>query len=380
MLRFLLAVAVIIGHTSPLHGFQLVGGKTAVETFFIISGFYMALVINEKYNKTKHNYRLFIGNRFLRIFPMYWTMLIIVLIWSYYYQLQNVYSHFTPYITWLPHMSIGSILYFIFINLFLFGQDTVYFLGLDPSSGNLFFTTNYANTSEWLEAFLFIPQAWTLSIELIFYLFAPFIIKRGWQFVLLICVLSFVIKISTFSIGLTNDPWPYRFLPAEFGFFMLGSFSYYIYRLIKNKDIHRIYLWLTYIVVILFTVFFSLIPGANILDYDIYRGVYYLLIVGAIPFLFYLTRLRLHDNLIGRLSYPMYISHIFIIALVNQYFPGAYTRPTFYPVSSIVLTVILSILLLIFIDTPFEKIKSLRMLSFSKADNKEAFVNKKIHT
>lgn len=80
LVRFLLATSVLIGHAFPLFGVKFVGGMTAVESFFIISGFYMAFVLHEKYDRIKHPYRAFLTNRFLRLFPMYWVVLGIILI------------------------------------------------------------------------------------------------------------------------------------------------------------------------------------------------------------------------------------------------------------------------------------------------------------
>lgn len=48
---------------------SLWGGKIAVELFYIISGFYIALILDNKY---KDSIRLFYTNRLLKIFPTYW--------------------------------------------------------------------------------------------------------------------------------------------------------------------------------------------------------------------------------------------------------------------------------------------------------------------
>ena len=51
LIRFLLAIAVIIVHSTPILGNNL-GADIAVLSFFIISGFYMAMILNEKYYKS----------------------------------------------------------------------------------------------------------------------------------------------------------------------------------------------------------------------------------------------------------------------------------------------------------------------------------------
>jgi len=59
LLRLILAISVVLAHTSYIFGFGLVGGQAAVQAFYIISGFYMALVLNEKYIGENRSYYLF---------------------------------------------------------------------------------------------------------------------------------------------------------------------------------------------------------------------------------------------------------------------------------------------------------------------------------
>jgi len=76
LLRLLLAVAVVFVHSGMNSVWTLTGATVAVETFFIISGFYMALVYNEKYAKTKMPYWSFFSSRILKIYPMYYLVLV----------------------------------------------------------------------------------------------------------------------------------------------------------------------------------------------------------------------------------------------------------------------------------------------------------------
>jgi peptidoglycan/LPS O-acetylase OafA/YrhL len=50
LLRMLLAFSVLTSHMHGrgIFGFRILSGGLAVECFFMISGFYMALVLNEK--------------------------------------------------------------------------------------------------------------------------------------------------------------------------------------------------------------------------------------------------------------------------------------------------------------------------------------------
>lgn len=78
-IRLLLAISVVIAHTSSIFGFNLVGDLLAVELFYVISGFYMALILNEKYVSPKNVYKLFITNRLLKLYPAYWFILILMI-------------------------------------------------------------------------------------------------------------------------------------------------------------------------------------------------------------------------------------------------------------------------------------------------------------
>lgn len=142
ILRFLLAISVVIAHSSSIFGFDLVGGQIAVQAFFIISGFYMTLILNEKYIGANHSYRLFISNRTLRLYPVYWVVFLLTVFYSGYIYFSSdglKYGNFHPYVTYIKDLNITSILFLILTNIFLFFQDIVMFLGVDLETGSLFY-------------------------------------------------------------------------------------------------------------------------------------------------------------------------------------------------------------------------------------------------
>jgi len=61
LLRIILAIAVLVAHSGNLFGLKLTGGTVAVEVFFIISGFYMTMILDKKYTG-KGSYYLFLSN------------------------------------------------------------------------------------------------------------------------------------------------------------------------------------------------------------------------------------------------------------------------------------------------------------------------------
>ncbi|QBZ97740.1 acyltransferase family protein [Flavobacterium sangjuense] len=316
LLRFLLAITVVLGHSSSIFGFQLVGGALAVQAFYIISGFYMTLILNEKYVGKNSSYKLFISNRLLRLFPIYWTVLLLTILYSVVvsiYSKGNDLGSFSYYADYWNVMSIGSFIYFVFTNLFLFLQDTVMFLSLDTASGNLFFTSNFHRHTPALYNFLMVPQAWTIGVEIAFYIIAPFLVRRKLNIIIPLILLSLLLRaVLYYHFNLKNDPWTYRFFPTELVFFLLGIVSYHAYKKLDTLSIKKIYLQLIWLSVIGATLFHSFLPIPH--KDKLYLFGFFI----TLPFVFILTKNWKKDAYIGELSYPIYISHILLFTILKS--------------------------------------------------------------
>ena len=75
-----------------------------MQAFFFISGFYMSLILNEKYNIDARGAWLFYSNRFLRIYPIYWSVALLALsvygleyLWPRYFHSLGVIAFFSQY-------------------------------------------------------------------------------------------------------------------------------------------------------------------------------------------------------------------------------------------------------------------------------------------
>lgn len=316
LLRFLLAISVAIAHSSSIFGFHLFDTELAVKSFYIISGFYMALILNEKYVGINSSYKLFITNRLLRLFPIYWIVLLLTISYSVFLSIHtngNDLGSFTCYAAYWDVMSLGSFIYLVFTNLFLFLQDTIMFLGLDTSNGHLFFTSNFRNNTPELYTFLIIPQAWTVGIEITFYLIAPFLVRRKLKIIILLILLSLMLRaILYYYFNLNFDPWTYRFFPTELVFFLLGIVSYHGYKKIQNLSIKKTHLKLIWFSVLGVTIFHNFLPIP--FKDSLYLAGFFI----ALPFIFILTKNWKKDAYIGELSYPIYISHILIVTITKS--------------------------------------------------------------
>lgn len=309
ILRLLLALAVVIAHSSPIFGLHLTGGVIAVQAFYIISGFYMALILNEKYIGKNNSYKLFISNRFLRLYPIHWLILILSVLSSIAIGVitkGETYARLDIYVEHYQNMSVGSLVFLIFTNIFIFLQDLVLFMGLDTNSGNLFFTTNFRDSTPMLFKFNFIPQAWTIGLELTFYMIAPFITRRKTIVIIGLIFCSLFLRILLYKNNFDYDPWTFRFFPTELVFFLFGIIGYRIYCKIKFIEISKILNQFIFGFLILFILVYSLIP----FQYKSYLFLFSFFI--GIPFVFKYSKKWSKDRYIGELSYPIYISHIFL--------------------------------------------------------------------
>ena len=192
LIRFLLACAVVLGH-SPGWGITpdkfasgFIQPYYAVQAFFVISGFYMAL-IHEKYASKKW---VFYVNRYSRLIVSYWIVALLTFSLSRYLE--------APF----PQFKEGTPIVPLIANLSLFGADTVQFL----------------NQVGWI----LVPQGWSLGSELWFYLIVPFIATRT-RTILLLLVASFCVRLAIVNSDLPFFPWQQRFFPAEIMFFLIGT-------------------------------------------------------------------------------------------------------------------------------------------------------------
>lgn len=353
LLRLLLACAVVFAHSGPLFGVTLTGGTVAVQTFFIISGFYMALILNEKYVGAG-TFRVFLLNRVLRLFPAYWAVMAVTLLLSGMAMIMlNSPGRLEPYVRYWEILDIFSLLFLIFANALIIGQDWVMFMGIDPA-GALYPLTNFAQSDPQTNKFLFLPQAWSLGIELTFYAIAPFLVRRKcWDIVLLVAVAICARYYLYVYLGLFEDPWSYRFFPLELGMFLLGVLGYKGYAQLKGRDPGLLPAVFSYCFIGVTLAYQFLPEFGEYGRFPLKIWCYYLLAAASIPFLFFYSKKNRVDRYIGELSYPVYISHVLVIGVLHS--AGIH-----HPLPMLVGTVALSVLLLHYIVEPVDNLRHAR--------------------
>lgn len=319
ILRLLLALSVIAAHGGVIWKFNLVEGPVAVQAFFMISGFYMSLILNEKYTGVHSSYSLFLKNRFLRLYPLYWIVWIATILMVAGFILLKPGGNLSIF-QFFRDAEPGPLTWIVlaFTNLFIFGQDLLMFAGID-TQGSLYATSTFADPP--MTAFLIVPQSWTISMELFFYLLAPFILRKGWKVVSVILVISLLTRFLLFyHLGYRQDPWTYRFFPAELTFFLLGYFSYLVYVRLRAHQ-HR---WIGFskpaiLIMTAFVMAYSFLPGMEIPNFPFHglQMIFLATVFISIPFLFLGQRDQPVDRLLGELSYPVYLVHISVIMFAS---------------------------------------------------------------
>jgi peptidoglycan/LPS O-acetylase OafA/YrhL len=352
LVRFLLAVTVVINHTGPICGLVFTDAYLAIKVFFIISGFYMSLILSEKYTGP-NQLRLFYTNRWLRLFPLYWVVLLVSLAAS------LVFKHFLhtslllgPWQTSLSHLSPGTVLALIGANITILGQDLLFFSHVtDAGTISFVWDALHRATPSWF--FLLIPQAWTVSLELVFYCLAPWLVRRGNACLAGLIAASLLLRAVIYWEDFPFDPWKQRFFPVEFGFFLLGILAYRLYAALRGTAIPGRTLWTVCGLYLCSIVFYQFLPGAMGKEFFLYAAT-----VASIPFLFLLTKKMRFDRTIGELSYPIYISHWTVI-MVAEYFCGRNHLPEI----ALTATILLSLALNRLVADPIERFRQKRVLA-----------------
>lgn len=320
-LRFLLALAVAGGHAASMFGFAatwIMPGSRAVQIFYIISGFLMAMILNGKYADTPRGNWIFYTNRGVKIFAPYLVILAVTLATC---LLSKVLTGnallLNPWFTEAGNMTFATWAFAILTNIFIVGQEWGFLLIY--RAGSLFFDLQAFEHPPMATQFIVILPAWTLSIELLFYVLAPFILRRNVVLIFIIAYLIYRLRFEAYSLGFNSEATTYRFFPFEVGLFLWGAVCFKIGTALPsiNKQIAA-------------AITVALILTVTFLPPDLGKGQHrlYFWIGLFLPVLLEFGRRYRWDRSLGELSYPLYLVHwpvgAFLAALLG---PGSAIDP-----------------------------------------------------
>ena len=361
-IRTLLALSVVMYHCGAIFGITLIGGGLPVQAFFIISGFYMSMVLNEKYVGANKSYKLFLSNRLLRLYPIYWVVLVLTVFGGLLLAFKAHTMHIDKFEGYFALQGyVPSILFMVINQVVIFGQDLVYSLGINPANGHLFFTTLAENGKPPLTNLLMVPPAWTLGVELTFYLLAPLILRRRAGLIISLIVLSFLLRVYLFyKFGSAVELWMYKFFPTSLMFFLLGYVSYRMYLKLKNVKLNYKLGYIVLLIILVETFCYPYILNFQFGYFPFgFSDTFYLTTITlAIPFLFLYFKSSNLDNKIGELSYPIYICHKLIFYMLKSIH---FLSGQFFGLYVVIGTITFAMLLVKFVSLPIERYRQSRL-------------------
>lgn len=273
--RLLLAVLVAVSHMGKLFmGFN--PGVVAVISFLLISGFVMTSLIERNYKAPEKVGRFYL-DRALRLYPQF----------LFYFVASCTVIYFllpgTPQWAELTFRNIAANLAIVPLGFYMFG-----------ASGT------------WI-----VPPAWSLGLEMCFYLVIPFLLiyrARG---------VAFALSVAVFipaCLGFINtDYYGYRLLPGVLFIFLCGSYLY------KPQAKGLIIAAGTAVAAAL--IFVAIMAGwieRRPSNAEVAAGI-----ALGIPAVYVLTKLKFHriDEFLGNISYGVFLNHFVVIYFLHGLWP-----------------------------------------------------------
>ena len=274
--RLLLAVLVLLSHAGvSVYGYN--PGVVAVISFFLLSGYVMTILIGRHYSSPGRVTDFYL-DRAARLFPQF-----------------LFYCAATGLLMATHHIS----------SPFLGGCDATR-IGMNLAMLPLGF---FMSKGLGLGHCLIIPQAWSLGLELCFYIVAPAIVLLPQASRLAVC--GSVIVFLTAYIGLINtDTYGYRLLLGTFFIFSVGA------AFADRSWLGTKFPWIIWSCAVALFAIIHVAPPLLALSYN--KEVLLGLIIG-IPALGLLKSRQFStlDEFLGNLSYGMFLNHFFCIWLIR---------------------------------------------------------------
>jgi peptidoglycan/LPS O-acetylase OafA/YrhL len=263
--RLLLAICVLFSHVE-ISILNSNPGVVAVISFLLLSGYVMTALIDKHYSGLS-KIPAFYADRAMRLLPQYLFYFCLTLL---------LIAIAKPTSIFLENVSAEGILF----NLSVLPLNTQHFIGSR-----------------------IIPQAWSLGLEFQFYLLIPFILAlRARHLAILV---SFVIFLFAYEGILKTALYGYSLLPGTLFIFLIGS-------LIRRTEKYgRLILLGIYISSAILISALYIRPALNVpFNFDVLIGI----IIG-VPAVWLFSNLKLGrlDDLLGNLSYGVFLNHFLLI-------------------------------------------------------------------
>lgn len=279
VIRFVLAMMVLMNHLW-LPTANVIGAH-AVTGFYIVSGFLMTKVINEIYVGDGGKLR-YLANRALRIYPLYLlvllTSLAFVAIWPNYFQVYSLIRIPMDSSEWFSNLSLWQ----------LTDSPTIV-----------------------------VPPAWSLYVEVFFYLVIALIARaRGMVVLWFLASLLYTVWMVVNGHSFADRYYP---LGAASLFFSTGAIIYFLAKNVHYYFFNFFSAPIIYCLLALFVIFPFVIGDLG--GGRHWLGYYGASALFAILFTALVVTARLNggrtDKFLGDLAYPIFLTHFLAIGFVN---------------------------------------------------------------
>ena len=281
-LRLFLALLVVSSHLNGVIFKFVDQGRAAVFAFYILAGIVTSKLYFEIFDK---NIKAFLKDRFLRIFPMAWTWLIIAIIAIYIVYPENIIFSIPKAIY---HFAIIPLSYFYFLDVQTLREPAA--LGMN----------------------FILPPYFSLGVELQTYVTLALLLHfRTIKYLRITAITSFLgfSYVTSFGLGSAEAEMSFSYV-----IFTQVFFAFYIGVLIYFKKNKELVLWYCAIVALLaFHVIrfssFGVSPTAQ---------VALIIFIPIIKVIYDFKEIKLPLNhMLGSLSYIVYLNHMLFIYLID---------------------------------------------------------------
>lgn len=299
IIRLLLAIAVCNSHFE-ITAMPMVDGHEAVLTFFVISGFYMAMVLDTRCYAPREFYK----SRIHGLYPVYFFAVCVSAFLLLGFDIHPLVSK--ELMIKLISDPAGFCLV-VWSSLCTVGQELLFSLDIS-NSGHLHFISKEMHS---LYNHAFLVQGWSLSLETVFYILAPFLLKFRSRSILVLSCISLLFRIGIVSSALSDQVFFLRFFPADFWLFGFGALSYRYFKTLSDSSRSCDYL--------AFFLLISAVMSAGMVGKNF--EPFFLPVTAIIlqPFVFRLFKRLTLDRVIGKITYPFYLMHYTVIALFEEF-------------------------------------------------------------
>jgi peptidoglycan/LPS O-acetylase OafA/YrhL len=333
--RFLLALAVFQAHLWQSGCLWL--GWDAVFSFYTLSGFLMTVVLHETYGFTWRGHAAFCLNRFLRVYPSFYfiTLAILLHIWC-----------------------IGPL---TFPSATIMPETIWEYIPWITIVGHAWITYDYME-NYWYHTLIF--NAWSLSIEVVCYALLAFYFGRTQQRLWSLFLLGIItVSLSNcFPTGLhpyENHRFQSHYGVIEAGFvpFASGGLLYF-YRDALTTYVRRVGIGALAAVCVLHVVLNSFSEWYRYV-FGLYCAVPINIVIIAKLYVWKSAgSWERVDDLLGRLTYPVFLGHWAVAAMLMYHFPALRLRDGTDAMIFLVATIIVALIIEAVIDRNIMRLRN----------------------